>query len=71
MPLHKGHLESMLRVYELGGILMPPLLTFYQKPRTLEDMIDYLVGKVLDSLDIDHHLYKRWGEDVSPVRRRR
>ena len=71
MPLHKGHLESMLRVYELGGVLMPPLLTFYQKPKTLEDMIDYLVGKVLDSLDIDHRLYKRWGEDVPPAPRRR
>ena len=71
MPLHKGHLESMLKVYELGGILMPPMLTFYQKPKTLEDMIDYLVGKVLDSLDIDHDLYKRWGGDVSPALRRR
>ena len=71
MPLHKGHLESMLKVYELGGILMPPMLTFYQKPRTLEDMIDYLVGKVLDSLNIDHHLYKRWGEETSPASRRR
>jgi 4-hydroxy-3-polyprenylbenzoate decarboxylase len=71
MPLHKGHLEAMLKVYELGGILMPPMLTFYQRPRTLEDMIDYLVGKVLDSLDIDHDLYKRWGEDASPGARRR
>jgi 4-hydroxy-3-polyprenylbenzoate decarboxylase len=61
----------MLRVYELGGILMPPLLTFYQKPKTLKDMIDYLVGKVLDSLDIDHHLYKRWGEEVSSAPHRR
>ncbi len=71
MPLHKGHLESMIKVSELGGILMPPMLTFYQKPKTLKDMIDYLVGKVLDSLNIDHNLYKRWGEHASPRSSRR
>ena len=62
MPLHRGHLESMLKVQELGGIILPPMLTFYQKPKTLNDMIDYVVGKALDSLDIDHSLYQRWGE---------
>jgi 4-hydroxy-3-polyprenylbenzoate decarboxylase len=38
------------------------MLTFYQKPKDLKEMIDYVVGKVLDSLDIDHTLYRRWGE---------
>ena len=62
MPLHRGHLESMLKVQELGGIIMPPMLTFYQKPKNLEEMINYVVGKTLDSLDIGHKLYERWGE---------
>jgi len=62
MPLHRGHLEAMLKVNEMGGVILPPMLTFYQKPRDLNEMIDYVVGKVLDSLDIDHTLYRRWGE---------
>jgi 4-hydroxy-3-polyprenylbenzoate decarboxylase len=65
MPLHKGHLEAMARVCDLGGIIMPPMLTFYQKPKTLEDMIDYTIGKVLDQLGIPHALYRRWGEGVA------
>ncbi len=63
VPLHRGHLEAMLRVYDLGGIILPPMLTFYHKPKDLEEMIDYLIGKVLDSFDISHDLFKRWGED--------
>jgi 4-hydroxy-3-polyprenylbenzoate decarboxylase len=62
MPLHRGHLEAMLKVHDLGGVIMPPMLTFYQKPKTLDDMVDYVVGKVLDPLGIDHHLFRRWGE---------
>ncbi|MFB3884275.1 MAG: UbiX family flavin prenyltransferase [Thermodesulfobacteriota bacterium] len=62
MPLHKGHLEMMLKIQDLGGIILPPMLTFYQKPKTLDDMINYLIGKVLDSLDIPHNLFQRWGE---------
>jgi 4-hydroxy-3-polyprenylbenzoate decarboxylase len=62
MPLHRGHLESMLKVNEMGGIILPPMLTFYQKPRDLGEMVDYVVGKVLDSLDIAHNLYRKWGE---------
>ncbi|MDI7261205.1 MAG: UbiX family flavin prenyltransferase [Thermodesulfobacteriota bacterium] len=61
MPLHRGHLELMLRVQDLGGIILPPMLTFYHKPKTVEEMVDYIVGKVFDSLEIDHGLYKRWG----------
>lgn len=63
MPLHRGHLESMLKVYDLGGIILPPMLTFYQKPKTLQDMIDYVIGKVLDSVGVDHKLYRKWGEE--------
>ncbi len=62
MPLHRGHLESMLKVYEMGAVILPPMLTFYQKPKSLEEMIDYVAGKVMDSLGFGHSLYKRWGE---------
>jgi 4-hydroxy-3-polyprenylbenzoate decarboxylase len=62
MPLHRGHLEAMLRVHDLGGVILPPMLTFYQRPQNLGEMTDYVVGKVLDALEIPHNLYKRWGE---------
>ena len=62
MPLHKGHLEAMMRVHDLEGVILPPMLTFYQRPKNLDEMINYVVGKALDALDIPHNLYKKWGE---------
>ncbi|MGC8491372.1 MAG: UbiX family flavin prenyltransferase [Syntrophobacteraceae bacterium] len=61
LPLHKGHLELMLRISELGGVVMPPVLTFYNRPQSVNDMIDFVVGKVLDALGIEHDLFRRWG----------
>ncbi len=69
MPLHRGHLEAMLRVHDLGGVILPPMLTFYQRPKNLDEMINCVVGKALDALEIPHHLYKKWGEE-EPVRGR-
>jgi 4-hydroxy-3-polyprenylbenzoate decarboxylase len=59
-PLHKGHLELMLKVAELGGIILPPIPAFYHSPRTIEDLIDHTIGRILDIMQIDHSLYKRW-----------
>lgn len=59
-PLHKGHLELMCRVADLGGIILPPVPAFYFKPRTIEELVDHSVGKILDLMDIDHSLLKRW-----------
>jgi 4-hydroxy-3-polyprenylbenzoate decarboxylase len=59
-PLHKGHLELMARVADLGGIVLPPVPAFYFHPRTIEDIVDHAVGKMLDLMDIDHTLFKRW-----------
>jgi 4-hydroxy-3-polyprenylbenzoate decarboxylase len=69
MPLHKGHLEAMVRVCDLGGVILPPMLTFYQRPKNLDEMINCIVGKALDALEIPHNLYKKWGEE-EPVRGR-
>jgi 4-hydroxy-3-polyprenylbenzoate decarboxylase len=60
MPLHQGHLEMLLRASRLGSIILPPLLTFYQSPETIGDMVDYVVGKVLDCFALEHCLFKRW-----------
>ncbi|HRR70821.1 MAG TPA: UbiX family flavin prenyltransferase [Syntrophorhabdaceae bacterium] len=59
-PFHKGHLELMGKVADLGGIILPPVPAFYHKPKGIEDIIDHTVGKVLDLMDIDHNLFKRW-----------
>ncbi|HOJ43094.1 MAG TPA: UbiX family flavin prenyltransferase [Syntrophorhabdaceae bacterium] len=59
-PLHKGHLELMVRMADLGGIILPPVPAFYHKPKRIEDLIDHTVGKVLDLFHIDHDLFKRW-----------
>jgi len=63
-PLHKGHLQLMLRATEMGAIIFPPLPAFYHRPKTIEDIVDHTVGRVLDLFDIDHALFKRWGSSI-------
>lgn len=59
-PLHKGHLELMSRVADLGGIILPPVPAFYHAPRSIEDLVDHTVGKILDLIDVEHNLFRRW-----------
>lgn len=59
-PLHKGHLELMSRVADLGGIILPPIPAFYHSPRTIDDLLDHTTGKILDLLGIDNSLFTRW-----------
>jgi 4-hydroxy-3-polyprenylbenzoate decarboxylase len=66
-PLHKGHLEMMSKVADIGGIILPPIPAFYFKPKQIEDLIDHTVGKILDLLKIDHSLFKRWEGVRDPV----
>lgn len=61
-PLHAIHLENMLKLAKLGVTMIPAMPAFYNHPQTLDDMIKFVVGKVLDTMNIDHELYKRWGE---------
>ncbi|MBN2705933.1 MAG: UbiX family flavin prenyltransferase, partial [Deltaproteobacteria bacterium] len=62
-PLHSGHLELMLKVSRLGGIIMPPLPAFYQRPESIEMMVDQTIGRVLSLFDIDNNLYQQWGKE--------
>lgn len=59
-PLHEGHLSLMLKAAQLGALILPPVLTFYHKPRKIEDLINHTIGKILDLLEIEHSLFKRW-----------
>jgi len=59
-PLHLGYLRNMVKVTEMGAIILPPIPAFYHKPRTIRNLVDHTTGKVLDLFDIKHELFKRW-----------
>jgi 4-hydroxy-3-polyprenylbenzoate decarboxylase len=63
-PLHKGHLELMMRVADHGGMILPPMPAFYFHPKTLDDVINHTVGKIFDCLGLAHQLFDRWGSSV-------
>ena len=65
-PLHLGHLRAMASLTESGAVILPPVPAFYHYPRTIADIVDQTVGKVLDQFGIAHNCYRRW-EGTSPV----
>jgi 4-hydroxy-3-polyprenylbenzoate decarboxylase len=64
-PLHKGHLRLMSMAADMGAHILPPIPSFYHRPKTIEDIIRQTIGKVFDYFEIEHHLYERWGERKS------
>ncbi|WP_305046838.1 UbiX family flavin prenyltransferase [Geoalkalibacter sp.] len=60
-PFNQLHLENLLRLARAGAQILPAMPAFYHRPRTMEDLIDFVVGKILDSLRIEHNLFERWG----------
>jgi flavin prenyltransferase len=61
-PLHTGHLRTMTTLSEMGAVIAPPVPAFYAKPRTLEEMVDQTLGRVLDLFGMDTGTVRRWGE---------
>jgi flavin prenyltransferase len=59
-PLHTIHLRNLLTVSEVGAIVAPPMPAFYNKPKTLDDVVDHTVGRLLDLFDLDTGKVKRW-----------
>ena len=59
-PLHRGHLTNMLAVTDMGGIILPPIPGFYHQPKSIEELVDHTVGKILDLFDIEHTMFERW-----------
>ncbi len=61
-PLNSIHLENMLKLSRMGVHILPAMPGFYHQPQTMEDLIDFVVGKTLDFLGVDHELFRRWGD---------
>lgn len=60
-PLNDIHLENMLKLSRMDVRIVPAMPAFYQKPETMDDLVDFVVGKLLDQLGVEHNLFKRWG----------
>jgi 4-hydroxy-3-polyprenylbenzoate decarboxylase len=64
-PLSAIHLENMLRVTQAGAIVLPAAPGFYHRPGRIEDLVDFIVARILEHLDVEHDLVPRWGEPDS------
>lgn len=69
-PLSVIHLENMLAVTRAGACLIPPMPAFYNHPVTIDDLVNHLVGRIMDQFGLPHKLTRRWGEiGLTPVRK--
>ncbi len=59
-PFSVTHLENLLALARKGAVILPASPAFYQKPETLDDMVNFMAGRVLDQLGLGHDLYRRW-----------
>jgi len=62
-PLSCSNLENMLKLRQAGAIICPPMAAYYHLPKSIDEMTDFFVGKILDLLGIANDLYQRWGAD--------
>ena len=60
-PLSEIHLENMLKLAKMGVTVMPAMPGFYQNPQSIDDLVDFVVARILDHLDIEQNLLPRWG----------
>jgi 4-hydroxy-3-polyprenylbenzoate decarboxylase len=63
MPFNTIHIENMLRLSKMGVIVAPPVPAFYHSPKDINDIVDFVVGKLLDSMGIENSLFKRWKKE--------
>jgi 4-hydroxy-3-polyprenylbenzoate decarboxylase len=61
-PFSAIHLENMLRLSQAGAVILPPNPGFYHHPQSVQDIVDFVVGRVLDHLGMEHELVRKWGE---------
>ena len=62
-PVHAIHLENMAKLAQMGAVILPAMPGFYHKPKSVQDIVDFITGKILDQLGKDNDLYLRWGSD--------
>jgi flavin prenyltransferase len=62
-PLHTGHLRTMLQLSEMGAVLAPVMPAFYNRPQSLDDIVNHTVGRLLDLFDLDAGIVKRWKDE--------
>lgn len=62
-PFSAIHLENMLRLTRAGAVILPPSPGFYHHPKSVEDLVDFVVARILDRIGVPHALMQRWGED--------
>ena len=62
-PLHLGHLESMAQLTRMGAVIFPPVPAFYHRPKTLDDVINQTVARILDQFEIETDMFSRWNEE--------
>jgi len=60
-PLDLSSIKNMKKAKEAGATILPAMPGFYHKPKKIEDLVDFIVGKILDQLNIEHSLFERWG----------
>jgi len=68
MPFSTIHLENMLRLATAGAVIMPPNPAFYNLPKTIDELIDFVVARVLDQLDVEQSLMPNWGSEVVAIK---
>jgi 4-hydroxy-3-polyprenylbenzoate decarboxylase len=67
-PLHLGHLRLMTALAEMGGVVLPPMPAFYHRPKSIDEVVDHTVGRILDRLGVEHDLVREWtGRAVRPL----
>ena len=63
-PLSAIHLQNMLRLSRAGAVILPAAPGFYNRPTTVDELVDFIVARVLDQLRVEHGLSKRWGSTI-------
>lgn len=66
-PLSEIHLENLLRMARLGAVVLPAMPGFYHHPKSVDELVDHVVGKLLDRLGVEHALGARWKGELGPA----
>jgi len=60
MPFSAIHLGNMLKLARMGVTIAPPVPGFYHRPENINDLVDFMAGKLIDAMGVEHNIYKRW-----------